>query len=149
MTAREYLMQISITKEQIRQRQELINELRLRAAGLTGQSDDGVRVKTSNPDGDRMAEAVANIVDLENELAEEIVKLSRMQADAARRISALRDSQAAHVLYDRYVRGCTWKYIEADMRISHMQTGRLLGRAFQAFEQEYGEELDLESPKRS
>lgn len=143
MTAREYLMQISTAKEQIRQRQELINELRLRATGLTGRRDDGVRVATSNPDGDRMADAVAHIVDLENELADEIVKLSQMQADAARRISAIPDAIQARLLFERYVQGRPWKVIERDLGLSDRNSPRLCGQAFQAFETLYAEELGL------
>lgn len=148
MTARDYLMRISIMKEQIRQRTETIAEIRLQATGLTGQNGDGVRVATSNPDGDRMADAVARIVDLEKELAEEVVKLSRMQADAARRISAIPDPTLSRLLFERYVQGRPWKVIERELEISERHAPRVCGRAFAAFEELYAEELDLDPVKK-
>ena len=142
MTAKEYLTRISIAREEIEQRKDLIEQLRARAASVGGtRQDDGVRVKTSNPDGDRMAEAVAQIVDLETELAEEVVKLSIMQAEAARLISALPDPVQARILYMRYVRGDRWHRIEKEVGISERHSPRLVRAAYEAFETKYADFL--------
>ena len=137
MNAKEYLTRINIAREEIEQRKDLIEKLRSAAVHVGGMNDDGVRVKTSNPDGDRMADAIAQIVDMENDLAGDIVRLSEMQVEATRMISALPDPVHARILYMRYVRGDRWGFIEKTVGISERHSPRVVRQAYESFESKY------------
>lgn len=141
MTAKEYLSQIDKAREKIYQRADLIEHLRCHAGSTGGPRGNGVRVMTSNPTGDRMADQVAEIVDLESELEGEIADLKKLQAEAAKKFSDMTDGELARVLYLRYIRGQSNKVIAVELNKNRSCICRMFARALEAFESQYKDDL--------
>lgn len=143
MTAQEYLKQIAVLTERIWQRLDLIEQLRANAISVKAINYDDARVRQSL-DGDRLAETVAKLVDMENELADEVETCARAKVNMTKLISDLPDPDLSRLLYMRYVKLERWKAIESMLGMEERHIHRMHGAALGMFEERYAGQLGLE-----
>ena len=93
-------------------------------------SYDGERVQTSKQ-GDKFADTVAKIVDLEEKINADVDKLVEYKEVARMLIEKLDDDILKVILYKRYFRGCTFEQIAFEIGYSWRHTCRLHGVALQ------------------
>ena len=126
MTVKQYLSQALWTERQIHELEEEIRRLRELAQSVTGAS--GERPASSGP-GDKVGRSAAEIVYLEEMLAEEI----RLYADLYREISGViekaDDARYREILRRRYIMGQTFAGIACDMHYSAQNIWRLHKKA--------------------
>lgn len=119
MTAKEYLLQVSETKEKLEQKREEYKTLK--SAAILSGSADGEPVQASTS-GDRLERAVIKYTDLEAEIIDDSVALVRMMQRYNQMIDLLDSPLHRSILRDRYIYGktftqmayegaYTWKYL--------------------------------------
>lgn len=81
--------------------------------------------------GDKFADTIAKIVDLENEINTDIDVLVDYKSQARKLIERLDDDVQKVILYDRYFRGCTFEEIAVGIGYTWRWTCKLHGRALQ------------------
>ena len=113
MTAKEYLNQAYRLDQRIRSKQEQIASLNDLAtdcsATLTGMP------RNPNRGGSRMADAVAKIVDLQNEVAADMERLVELKAEIISTIKAVDCIEYQLILEKRYISGKSWPEIAVDL----------------------------------
>lgn len=113
MTAKEYLNQAYRLDQRIRSKQEQIAALNDLAtdcsATLTGMP------RNPNRGGSRMADAVAKIVDLQNEVAADMERLVELKAEIISTIKAVDCIEYQLILEKRYISGKSWSEIAVDL----------------------------------
>lgn len=113
MTAKEYLNQAYRLDQRIRSKQEQISALNDLAtdcsATLTGMP------RNPNRGGSRMADAVAKIVDLQNEVAADMEHLVELKAEIIATIKAVDCIEYQLILEKRYISGKSWPEIAVDL----------------------------------
>ena len=113
MTAKEYLNQAYRLDQRIRSKQEQIAALNDLAtdcsATLTGMP------RNPNRGGSRMADAVAKIVDLQNEVAADMEHLVELKAEIIATIKAVDCIEYQLILEKRYISGKSWPEIAVDL----------------------------------
>ncbi len=121
-----YLGQYKIADNQIDQ---LLEELARWKAKSTAVSPVYSDVPKGHNGADRMADAVARIVELEDEITERIDALVNMRRQIEADIATVPDGRLQQLLRYRYIDGMTWERIAVEMHYSYMQVCRLHGRA--------------------
>lgn len=113
MTAKEYLNQAYRLDQRIRSKQEQIAALNDLAtdcsATLTGMP------RNPNRGGSRMADAVAKIIDLQNEVAADMEHLVELKAEIITTIKAVDCIEYQLILEKRYISGKSWPEIAVDL----------------------------------
>lgn len=113
MTAKEYLNQAYRLDQRIRSKQEQIASLNDLvtdcSATLTGMP------RNPNRGGSRMADAVAKIVDLQNEVAADMEHLVELKAEIIATIKAVDCIEYQLILEKRYISGKSWPEIAVDL----------------------------------
>ena len=113
MTAKEYLNQAYRLDQRIRSKQEQIAALNDLAtdcsATLTGMP------RNPNRGGSRMVDAVAKIIDLQNEVAVDMEHLVELKADIISTIKAVDCIEYQLILEKRYISGKSWPEIAVDL----------------------------------
>lgn len=134
MTAKEYLKRIELLDTFIRQREEQLNSLRETAGGAAAIRYDKLNVQMSvSPD--MMERNILKILDLEERIFLEKVKLESMKNEIVEQIQALDDVRYVDVLFRRYVRYQKFEQIAIDMSYDYVYIRELHGEALGAFEQ--------------
>ena len=132
MGAKDYLMQVRLMDSSIRQKMSLLTQMRMSATGLRAVTYDGDKVQ--NSPGDRMADVMARIVDLEYEIIDDTLKLVQKKSEVVSDIFMVGDEKLERVLYLRYVEYLTFSNIAEEMDIDIRQVFRLHGKALYSFE---------------
>ena len=113
MTAKEYLNQAYRLDQRIRSKQEQIAALNDLAtdcsATLTGMP------RNPNRGDSRMADAVAKIIDLQNEVAVDMEHLVELKAEIISTIKAVDCIEYQLILEKRYISGKSWPEIAVDL----------------------------------
>lgn len=113
MTAKEYLNQAYRLDQRIRSKQAQIAALNDLAtdcsATLTGMP------RNPNRGGSRMADAVAKIIDLQNEVAVDMEHLVELKAEIITTIKAVDCIEYQLILEKRYISGKSWPEIAVDL----------------------------------
>lgn len=126
MTAKEYLLQIRKNDNQINNKLAEISHLREMAMSITSTLKEDV-VQTSG-NGDKLADTIAKIVDLENEINADVDK----QVDTKKEVMSVIDTLEepfCNLLYKRYLHYMTWEEIAVEMHYTYQWVCELHGRA--------------------
>ena len=129
MTAKGFLNKIRDIDLLIDEKLADVQELRDRLTNITANCE-GERVQTSKL-GDKFADTIAKIVDLENEINLDIDTLVDYKKVARELIEKLDDDVLKVILYKRYFRGCTFEQIAVEINYSWRHTCRLHDIALQ------------------
>lgn len=129
MRAKNFLNKIKELDLLIDEKLADVEMLKSRLTNVTA-SCEGERVQTSMQ-GDKFADTVAKIVDLQNNINRDIDKLIDYKAVARELIEKLDDDLLKNIMYKRYFRGCTFEEIAVSIGYSWRHTCRLHGVALQ------------------
>jgi len=141
ISAKQYLQQVSRLDKMINNKLSEIYQLRNMATSIT-VANEGDRVQTSGSK-DRMGDAVAKIVDLEDEAHDLIVQYTEMYKRIVSQIEAVQKEKYYMVLHMRYIECKTFEQISVEIGYSYRQTTRLHGEALTEFERLHGKKLSL------
>ena len=141
----EYLSQIERMTRQIENKTEEIIQLQQMITNISSHIEPD-RIQTTH-EPDKIGEAVAKIVDMQNEIKELVQKLIERRTLIISQIDGMDDVRHYNVLSKRFV-GCkTFDCITDEMGINRRQVFRLYNKALGAFEKKYGE-MYIESAKK-
>ena len=127
MDVKDFLNRIKNIDLLINTKLEEVSALRNRLMNVTA-SCDGERVQTSKQ-GDKFADTIAKIVDLENEINGDIDTLVEYKTLAKTLIDKLDDDVLKVILYKRYFSGKTFAQIADDIGYTERWTCELHERA--------------------
>lgn len=135
MTVKQYLNQIQDCRKRIKEKQEQIEQKRILAESITVGVND-VKVQSSG-DYDKMAAAVANIVDMEAELQVMINEYIATEKVISAQIDAVDRPLEREVLHWRYVCGKTFEETSVIIGKTYRHTTRIHGLALKNFREKY------------
>lgn len=135
MTAKEYLEQIEVLDIKIRQKEEQLACLRETAGGAAAIRYDKDHVQVSADD--IMAKNVIKLIELEDKILEDKIRLASLRDQIIDQIQALDDSRYIEILYLRYVKYERFEKISLDMSYDYTYTRSLHGEALGMFEVKY------------
>lgn len=135
MTVKQYLNQIQDCRKRIKEKQEQIEQKRILAESITVGVND-VKVQSFG-DYDKMAAAVANIVDMEAELQVMINEYLATEKVISAQIDAMDRSLEREVLHWRYVCGKTFEETSVIIGKTYRHTTRIHGLALKNFREKY------------
>lgn len=127
MTAKEYLSQAKYIDNRIASKREQIQNLNDLATKCTSTWSD--MPGSTNQGGSRMADCVMKIIDLEEQISEEMVKLIELKKEIADTINTIENDEYKTLLEKRYLCWMTWEKIAVDMNYSAQHIHRLHGNA--------------------
>ena len=136
MTVKQYLNQIQDCRKRIKEKQEQIEQKRSLAESIEAQCVNDVRVQSSG-DYDKMAVAVANIVDMESELQVMINEYLATEKVISAQIDAVDRPLEREVLHWRYVCGKTFEETSVIIGKTYRHTTRIHGLALKNFREKY------------
>lgn len=136
MTAKEYLRQIAALDAKIKRRKQQLEELKHLAAVSRSPSDITPDKVQTSLEGDRMAAIIAEWVDIEREIDDDIDKLVRAKHRIITEIHQLKDPRYIQILEYRYIDLMTFEDIAAMMSVALRHVYRLHGGALEAFRKE-------------
>lgn len=132
MTALEFLSQayridlrIHSKLAQIESLNELAEKCTLRLTGMPRSMNNGTS---------QMADAVAKIVDLQEEINSDVVDLVETKRGIVNAIKSVKNEEYQTLLELRFLCGCTWEEIAAKMGYSVQHTFRLRNQAISKVE---------------
>lgn len=135
MTVKQYLNQIQDCRKRIKEKQEQIEQKRSLVESITASTND-VKVQSSG-DYDKMAAAVANIVDMESELQVMINEYIATEKVISAQIDAVDRPLEREVLHWRYVCGKTFEETSVIIGKTYRHTTRIHGIALKNFREKY------------
>ena len=138
MTTKQYLNQIHRIDQIINNKLPEIYQLKNLACSISVSSDSD-RVQTSS-DQDPLGNAVAKIVDLENEVNDCIDQFSEKRRKIITQIDSIENHMQYQVLFSRYIERKTFEKIADDNGYSVRQILRIHGEALLQFEKAFGHE---------
>lgn len=138
MTTKQYLNQIHRIDQIINNKLSEIYQLKNMVCSIS-VSTDSDRVQTSS-DKDRLGNAIAKIVDLENEVNECIDEFAEKRRKIISQIDSIESQMQYQVLFSRYIERKTFEKIADDNDYSVRQILRIHGEALAQFEKSFGEE---------
>ena len=118
---KEYLMQYGAAMRRTRAISDHLAELRAVCEQL--RTEDGHRIA--------LDKAVADLVDTQQAVSEEVVKLCKLETEISCMIGSMPEPYRT-LLYERYINGKTWEQIAVDMNYSYRGVTKMHGRALQA-----------------
>lgn len=136
MTAKEYLRQIAALDAKINGRLKQLENLKHLAAVTRSPSDISPDKVQTSVEGDRMAAIIAEWVDIEREIDDDVDKLVRTKHRIIGEIHQLVDARYIQILELRYVELMTFEQIADEMGIVLRHVYRLHGGALEAFRKE-------------
>lgn len=136
MTAKEYLRQIAALDAKINGRLKQLENLKHLAAITRSPSDISPDKVQTSVEGDRMAAIIAEWVDIEREIDDDVDKLVRTKHRIIGEIHQLVDARYIQILELRYVELMTFEQIADEMGIVLRHVYRLHGGALEAFRKE-------------
>lgn len=131
--AKEYLEQIKLYDAIVDSGLEELAMLRDKVKRITPTMKDGGGGGSSSVQ-DRMAEAVAKIVDLQEEINRNVDIFVDSKREASVLLKKVRNADFYKVLHMRYIQYKSFAQIAAEMGLSERGASKLNGRALQAFD---------------
>lgn len=139
MTAKEYLTQLRKLMLKTNSKVRQCKDLREKLVFLQGIDYSKDKVQTSAKD--QLSEAMANLLDLEQEAVECIAKYNNMYNEAVDRINGLSRKEYIQILTMRYLEDDPQKrkfeWISCEIDYSYARTTHMHGEALQEFEKKY------------
>lgn len=139
MTAKEYLQRLRKTKRIIENKKRQCANIRENIEFLKGIDYSRDRVQTSAKD--QMSETMATLIDLENEVARDIVEYEVMYAEGVNRINSLSRQEYIEILTRRYLEDDyekrKFEYIACEINYSYDRTCHMHGEALQEFKRKF------------
>ena len=114
MTAKEYLSQAFYLNRQIKAKEKRLEWLREIAPGPSMRFSQEERVK-GDPRGSMVENAALKVVELEEEIASDILELVRVMKDIASTINRVDSMECRTILEMRYLSFMEWDEISARM----------------------------------
>lgn len=108
MTSKEYLLQYQRIEREI---DRLLEEKAKWEALAEKVTPTPSKAPGRAGSGDRLGEAVAKIVDLEQDIDEQVDRLVDLRREIERAVSRIQDSKEREVLLRRYIQGQRWEEI--------------------------------------
>lgn len=136
MTAKEHLQSIYAISQRIKRLNDRREDLRNDLYSYGGIAYDRDRVQTS-ASGDRMAELVAKVDELDRDMEKEINRLQQQKQKIIAEIEKVPQENYKDLLFDRYVLCQRWEKIALDRDKGIRWIYRLHGKALSAFENIY------------
>ena len=127
MTAKEYLLQARYLDNRIASKREQIQNLNDLATKCTSTWSDMPR--SQNTGRSRMADCVMKIIDLEEQISKEMVRLVELKREISETIECLENIEYKILLEKRYLCYKSWEVIADDMGYSIRQIHRMHGDA--------------------
>lgn len=131
MGAKEYLKQLISIDKLIDSKQKQVDRLR---DLCSSQSVNYSGMPSGNGNHDRLANLIANIIDLEREINEHIDLLVDLKRETINKIELLSDNRYKLILNKRYLENETFEKIAVDMNLSWKWTHKLHKEALEAFD---------------
>lgn len=122
MTAKEYLQQMRDIDIKVNLKQKELEKLYASITSITSNISPDIVQGSKNQD--RLGEAVANIIDLQNEINADIDKLISLKRKTMRMVDKL-PAPLCQLVYLRYFQFLTWEKIAEEMNYSCRQVIRL------------------------
>ena len=138
MTAREYLSRAGRVDPEYWKLVRRIQDLRMQMSPIGGISYDDVHVMTSPAKTSRTERQIIELVDAENDLAAELLKVVNKRRKIVAEIAALKDQRYIQILELRYVDGMGFMEIADTMKYSLDRTYHLHMEALNMFAEIYG-----------
>lgn len=123
MTAKEYLGQVKRIDELIDTKCAEVNRLEETLLKITAATDNEP-VKHSQ--GDRMADTIAKIVDLQNEIKESVEQMVAVKKEVGNTIDSIQNPDYRLLLRLRYIQGKPWEEIAYIMNYSYQHVVQYL-----------------------
>lgn len=139
MTAKEYLEQIEVLDIKIRQKEEQLACLRETAGGAAAIRYDKDHVQVSADD--IMAKNVIKLIELEDKILEDKIRLASLRDQIIDQIQALDDKRYIEILNYRYVRCMRFYEIAERVSYDYDYVRVLHGEALGFFETKYSDFL--------
>lgn len=136
MTAKEYLQQIEKLDIKIHQKESELECLRETAGGAAAIRYDKDNVQVSAC-GDMLERNVIRLVELEQKILDDKIKMAELRDKIIDQIHALDDKRYIRILYLRYVKYERFEKIALDMSYDYVYLRELHGGALDLFEQKY------------
>ena len=133
MNAKQYLRRIRFLDKTISAKLEQIMVHRSLAAKVTSVLQEGPQFHSGYYE-DRLANIVAEIVDLEEQLQKDLEEYINLKRKVIMQINSIEDGRLKLVLYHRYLNQKTWEDIACDLNCSTQWVHTLHGQALQEFE---------------
>lgn len=143
MTAKEYLSSFQKIQTIIKVKQERIKEVRRSVLTVSPVHFDLTKVQ-GGKDFDKIGETVSKIVDLEEEVADDIMDLLYHQHEMIAQIHKLNNPLYMELLFKRYYERKDFKQITKEMCISYRYSLDLHKKALKAFQMVNKEVLQTE-----
>lgn len=140
MTAKEYLEQIESLSIRIDQMQNRLDCMRETAGGAAAIRYDKDRVQASVT-VDAVERNVLNLIEMENKIFAEKVRLESIRNKITEQIQALDDNRYVKILYKRYVELKKFHVINVEMNYDYDYVRVLHGEALGYFEMIYRKEF--------
>lgn len=128
--SKKYLQQIRLYDSHIGTKLEELQHLKEMVTKITPTLKDDV--VSGGGSQDKLADAVAKIVDLEAEIDRDIDRYVAAKQEISGTLDKLTNSDQLQVLYKRYVQYKTWEQIACDMNMTYRNVCYIHGKALQA-----------------
>lgn len=132
MKAKNYLLGIKLLDNKIQNKKLEIQTLYTLVESVTIQPKE-VNVQTSAPE-DRLADTLAKIVDMKDELQTEMNELLNIKFQTVKLIRELQDDVYVNILIRRYVKYDSWEDIAHDLGYTERTVFRKHGLALLEFQ---------------
>ena len=133
MKAKEYLKQVELLDVKIRQKKIELAGLKEEAT-CTGAFDYSAEKVQTSSKADSMSKKVAKYVDLENEIHEDIERLTELKHKVIGQIHMLYDPKYINVLFKKYIEYKGLKEISKELGYSYDHIRRVHGWALLEFQ---------------
>lgn len=141
MTAKEYLNHIKNCYQTMQALYDRLLETRTKIEGLKAITYDRERVQVSP--SNKTEELIAQLVETEDQLSQEVREHFEEVVEATKRIYSLESERQIKVLEMRYIKGMRWQTIADEMEIEYRSVTRLHGKALRSFEKKYEGVLEV------
>ena len=132
MTAKEYLSQMLWLDREINNGIEQLEELRVKAEGLSQTAPTGMPHGSGG--GDKLAQRVVRIVELQEYVNDQTDRLIDLRMEITQQIDRMKNQKNRVVLQCRYLRCMKWADIERELHYEHSSMMKRHKTALKEFE---------------
>lgn len=140
MTVREKFENIKMLSTLIDSKLEEIASLRGIATSITSVLQD-IPGHGKGLTRDKVGDAIAKIVDLENEMMQDVNKLMDLRTESLKLVDKLNDPEEHKIVYLRYFKFLTWSKIADETHYTKEGARKICFRAVDKLEKELEKEL--------
>lgn len=133
MNPKTYLQQIRKCDKMIENKLSELESLRELCLSVTSTWKEDV--VQSSGSGDKLGDAIAKIIDLQNEINEDVDRFVDLKREIMTVIDKLDDPCMIEILYKRYFKYEKWEQIAYEMNYGYQWTCKLHGKALQKVKQ--------------